>query len=266
MCPHVSHICLRAQAKRREGESSREVPFSRWREEQPHPCSSMEDHSECKDFTSLHYWLIPAVLLTMAACFFHKPQAGGAVEHRPCLSERFSFPLPLQMLSVHGSRWGFAVAFGSVVSVLLDRIMRQEVGRCLPFQVPGWATAMVQSLSALEVAVVLYPTFICLTQESSVLGNLMGFGYTLAWFVYQVVRTSENQTKQLPWYSHPHVIPFPSLLCTAYLVLHFLLLFFKVQPMRQHRQPPDEDKRPVVPDHNIQHVKRLLQARVPMSS
>ncbi|XP_036400268.1 stimulated by retinoic acid gene 6 protein-like [Megalops cyprinoides] len=142
--------------------------------------------------------------------------------------------------------------------------MREEVDRCLPFQVPRWATAMVQFLSALEVALVLYPTFICLTQESSILGNLMGFGYTLAWFVYQVVRTSENQTKQLPWYRYPHVMPLPSLLCTAYLVLHFLFLFFKVQPMRQHRQPPEEEKWPVVPHHNIQYVKRLLQPTVPI--
>ncbi|XP_061102104.1 stimulated by retinoic acid gene 6 protein-like [Conger conger] len=59
------------------------------------------------------------------------------------------------------------------------------------------------------------------------------------------------------WY---HVLP--SLLCTALLVLRFLLVFFKPSLLGRSTQPQDEGV-PMALAHNIAYMKRLLQTRTP---
>ncbi|KAJ8245181.1 hypothetical protein COCON_G00235880, partial [Conger conger] len=146
-----------------------------------------------------------------------------------------------------------------------------EVVPCLYYKHSLWIVGFIQVLSALEVSLVHYPIFICLTHENVTLGNLLGFVYTLAWFIYQAVMTASGPEQTMfPSRKYQDILEFrsrwyhvlPSLLCTALLVLRFLLVFFKPSLLGRSTQPQDEGV-PMALAHNIAYMKRLLQTRTP---
>ncbi|XP_035275940.1 stimulated by retinoic acid gene 6 protein-like [Anguilla anguilla] len=231
----------------------------------------MDEMSMCRSFNGLHYWLIPAVLFACLSSLLRTRK--NALNHTVPLRQRFSLPLPLKLLSTHSDRWSFAVAFGALFSMFLERLIGPEAVDCLYYEVPLWIIGLIQVLSALEISVVHYPIFTCLTQENSALANLLGFVYTLAWFIYQIVMTVSsppdqravfpfsfqgNDNRRMRWY---HILP--SLLCTALLVLYFIFFFFKLMLLRQRGQPQEEEGRPIALAHHTEYVKRLLRPKVP---
>ncbi|XP_061102903.1 stimulated by retinoic acid gene 6 protein-like [Conger conger] len=229
----------------------------------------MAEMSFCSSYNGLHYWLIPAVAFSFFSAFsrMRKNSLGRRAPH----NQTFSLPLPLQLLCTHGDRWSFAVAFGALFSVFLERMIGPEVVPCLYYKHSLWIVGFIQVLSALEVSLVHYPIFVCLTHENVTLGNLLGFVYTLAWFIYQAVMTASGPEQTMfPSRTYQDILEFrsrwyhvlPSLLCTALLVLRFLLVFFKPSLLGRSTQPQDEGV-PMALAHNIAYMKRLLQTRTP---
>ncbi|XP_066569595.1 stimulated by retinoic acid gene 6 protein-like [Amia ocellicauda] len=218
---------------------------------------------ECADFRALHYWMIPAVAIALILSSFRRRVRYYTFEGRFPLEGRFGLLVPIQLLSTHSNRWAFAVAFGAIANVVLERMVRVKQFSCLHFEVPVWATVFFKFLLALEVALVHYPIFICLTTEHKLAGSLLGFSYTLSWFVYQVKSTVERQEETVPWYVSPRALPVPALLCTAFLILCFLLMFLKQLRGYCGGWPLHEGPELVVAVHHLNYVRRLFQPSSP---
>ncbi|XP_036392510.1 stimulated by retinoic acid gene 6 protein-like [Megalops cyprinoides] len=214
--------------------------------------SSGEQDEFCRYTNIVHYWLIPAVLFTVIVSFLQKRRTKRAIDFKCPLNQRFGLPLPLKLLSLHSNRWAFAMAFGAIANVVVDRI-GQETSVCL-FNAPSWAKVFVILVSAMEVAVIHYPMFVCLTVENKVLGNLMGFVYTLAWFAFQVYKTVDQQNHK-DMYEEALAVPVPALLCCTFLVLNFLRGFLKQLSSGCFRDSQDLTDLP----HVTAYVKRLLK-------
>ncbi|XP_069037440.1 stimulated by retinoic acid gene 6 protein-like [Lepisosteus oculatus] len=217
----------------------------------------------CADFRSLHYWLIPAVLITLILSFLKRRQRHHRVDELVPLDRRFGMLVPIRLLSTHSNRWTFAAAFGAIANVVLERMLRSGEYSCLPFLVPAWAKVIVQFLLALEVALVHYPIFICLTTDHKIVGSLLGFFYTLSWFVYQVKRTVDTNMAIIVRDVYPRATPIPAMLCTMFLILRFLVNFIQLMDRRWSLFQCKEDQELFVSVHHIKYVKRLLKPSSP---
>uniref|UniRef100_A0A8C9RGN9 Receptor for retinol uptake STRA6 n=1 Tax=Scleropages formosus TaxID=113540 RepID=A0A8C9RGN9_SCLFO len=223
--------------------------------------TSMDLEIHCKEFNNWHYWLVPAAVYTVLVSFLQKRKTQCVLDYKLSLNQRFGMPLPFKLLSTHSNRWGFALAFGAIANVLLHTTV--EVIRCLHFTPNVWAEVLVLLLMSVEVAVIHYPMFICMSVENKAVGSFLGLIYSLAWFLYQVLLTSSLQT-EIPHIESSRPPPVPSLICCSLLVLRYFYSFFKEVCMCQTHRSDDQSHRCEIPLHNIKYVKCLLQPSSPV--
>uniref|UniRef100_A0A3Q3J290 STRA6-like n=1 Tax=Monopterus albus TaxID=43700 RepID=A0A3Q3J290_MONAL len=113
--------------------------------------------------------------------FLQKRAKMLAIDHKlPFLGRRFAI-VPLDTMGSFSSRWSYGFAFGAVSSSVL--LLFSE--RYIPFSVPTWAR-IVYLVGALEVGLVYFPFFACLSTPFRIAGSAMGILYSLSWFQSRV--------------------------------------------------------------------------------
>ncbi|XP_054636013.1 STRA6-like [Dunckerocampus dactyliophorus] len=202
----------------------------------------------------LHLTLIPAVLITIVLSFFQRRAKALAIDHKlPFLQGRFGIVVPLDTISSLSNRWSYGFAFGAVsYSVLL---LFSE--RYIPFTVPPWARAVVYLVGALEVGLVNFPFFACLSTPFRTTGAMLGIIYTLCWLIITVWDTFTCPGGKILGKYQKIIVQWPCILSLVFLLGRFVSM--GVKDVRIHLQLEQEDPDELTEQHQVQHVKRLLR-------
>ncbi|XP_036891712.1 stimulated by retinoic acid gene 6 protein-like isoform X2 [Sturnira hondurensis] len=127
----------------------------------------------------------------------------------------------------------------------------------------SWATTL-ESLSfvllvgGIEVGLSHFPFFACLSSEFRLLSSILGFSYSLIWFVVTVLHIT--QCPHGPFLGRFETVIFywPSLLCLSFLLGRFLHM--AVKSLRVHLGwVPQTEEKPFLEFHQAEHVKQLLR-------
>ncbi|KAK5866186.1 hypothetical protein PBY51_020396 [Eleginops maclovinus] len=201
----------------------------------------------------LHLSLIPAMLIAAVLSFLQKRAQGLACDHKlPFLGGRFAIVVPLDTIGSLSNRWSYGFAFGAVSSSVL--LLFSE--RYIPFIVPSWARAIVYLVGALEVGVVYFPFFACLSTPFRTTGAVLGILYSLSWIIVTVWDTFTCPDGMMLGKYQKLIIQWPCILSLIFLLGRFVYILVKAICI--HLQVKQEDTEELNEHHQVQHVKRLL--------
>ncbi|XP_077460577.1 STRA6-like isoform X2 [Stigmatopora argus] len=202
----------------------------------------------------LHLTLIPAVMITVVLSFLQKRATASAIDQKlPFLRRRFGIVVPLDTIGSLSNRWSYGFAFGAVsYSVLL--LFSEHY---IPFSVPPWARAIVYLAGALEVGLVNFPFFACLSTPFRATGAVFGILYSLCWLIITVWDTFTCPHGKIFGKYQKIIIQWPCILSLIFLLGRFVHMLIK--DIRIHLQLEEEDFDQLTEQHLLQHVKRLLR-------
>ncbi|XP_014824969.1 PREDICTED: stimulated by retinoic acid gene 6 protein homolog [Poecilia mexicana] len=207
----------------------------------------------------LHLSLIPAVLITGALSFLQRRAQRLAIDHRlPFLKGRFGIVVPLDTIGSLSNRWSYGFAFGAVSSSVL--LLFSE--RYIPFTVPPWARAIVYLVGALEVGLVYFPFFACLSTPFRTVGAVLGILYSITWIVITVWDTATCPHGKVLGKYQKIIFQWPCILSLVFLLGRFIYML--VKDVRIHLQLETADSEELIDQHQVNHIKRLL--RTPQQS
>ncbi|XP_031145203.1 STRA6-like [Sander lucioperca] len=202
----------------------------------------------------LHFSLIPAVVIVGVLSFLQKRAQKLAIDHRlPFLRGRFAIVVPLDTIGSLSNRWSYGFAFGAVSSSVL--LLFSE--RYIPFSVPAWARAIVYLVGALEVGLVYFPFFACLSTPFRAAGAVLGIFYSLAWIIVTVWDSFTCPSGKILGKYQRWIVQWPCILSLIFLLGRFLYMLIKA--IQIHLRVEQEDPEDLIEKHQIQHVKRLLR-------
>ncbi|CAN9510127.1 unnamed protein product [Ophioblennius macclurei] len=218
----------------------------------------VSETTECQSGISmdlfLHFSLIPAVVITGVLSYLQKRAQKHAIDHQlPFLRGRFGIVVPLDTIGSLSNRWSYGFAFGAVSSNVLLLFSESY----LPFSVPAWARAIVYFIGALEVGLVYFPFFACLTTPFRMIGALLGLIYSLCWIIITVwdMFTCPDG-KRLGKYQKV-IVQWPCILSLIFLLGRFIYMLVKAIRIHLHLQPEEPEE--LIEQHQMAHVKRLLR-------
>ncbi|XP_055461237.1 stimulated by retinoic acid gene 6 protein-like isoform X3 [Psammomys obesus] len=112
----------------------------------------------------------------------------------------------------------------------------------------------------MEVGLSYFPFFACLSSEFRLVSSILGFGYSLTWFVITVLQISQCPHGQFLGRFETLIFYWPSLLCLGFLLGRFLYMFLKALPIHLGLELQAEEKpeKSVLEVHQAEHVKLLL--------
>ncbi|XP_018535191.2 LOW QUALITY PROTEIN: STRA6-like [Lates calcarifer] len=202
----------------------------------------------------LHLSLIPAVLIVGVLSFLQRRAQRLGIDHRlPFLRGRFAIVVPLDTIGSLSNRWSYGFAFGAVSSSVL--LLFSE--RYIPFTVPPWARAIVYLVGALEVGLVYFPFFACLSTPFRAAGALLGILYSLSWIIVTVWDTFTCPDGKILGRHQKIIIQWPCILSLIFLLGRFVYMLVKA--IRIRLQLEQEDSEELNEQHQVEHVKRLLR-------
>ncbi|XP_031720310.1 STRA6-like [Anarrhichthys ocellatus] len=202
----------------------------------------------------LHLSLVPAVLIVGVLSFLQKRAQRLAIDHRlPFLGGRFAIVVPLDTIGSLSNRWSYGFAFGAVSSSVLLLFSEQYI----PFTVPPWARAIVYLVGALEVGLVYFPFFACLSTPFRMAGAALGILYSLSWIIVTVWDTFTCPDGKILGKYQKLIVQLPCILSLIFLLGRFVYILVKA--VRLHLQVEQEDPEELTEQHQVQHVKRLLR-------
>ncbi|XP_074486787.1 STRA6-like [Sebastes fasciatus] len=215
----------------------------------------MDCHSGISMELFLHMSLVPAVLIVAVLSFLQKRAQTLAIDHRlpPFLGGRFAIVVPLDTIGSLSNRWSYGFAFGAVSSSVL--LLFSE--RYIPFTVPPWARAIVYLVGALEVGLVYFPFFACLSTPFRAPGAVLGILYSLSWIIVTVWDSFTCPNGKILGKYQKVIVQWPCILSLIFLLGRFIYILVKA--VRIHLQVEQEDPEELIEQHQVQHVKRLLQ-------
>ncbi|XP_010785084.1 STRA6-like [Notothenia coriiceps] len=200
----------------------------------------------------LHLSLIPAVLIAGVLSFLQKRAHRLAIDHRlPFLGGRFAIVVPLDTIGSLSNRWSYGSAFGAVSS----SVMLLFSDSYIPFSVPSWARAIVYLVGALEVGLVYFPFFACLSTPFRTTGAVLGILYSLSWIMVTLWDTFTCPDGMILGKYQKLIIQLPCILSLIFLLGRFVYILVKA--VRIHLQV-EQDTEELTEQHQVQHVKRLL--------
>ncbi|KAK9539921.1 hypothetical protein VZT92_002405 [Zoarces viviparus] len=201
----------------------------------------------------LHLSLVPALLIVGVLSFLQKRAQRLAIDHRlPFLGGRFAIVVPLDTIGSLSNRWSYGFAFGAVSSSVLLLFSEQYI----PFTVPPWARAIVYLVGALEVGLVYFPFFACLSTPFRAAGAVLGILYSLSWIIVTVWDTFTCPDGKILGKYQKLIIQLPCILSLIFLLGRFVYILVKA--VRIHLQV-EQDPEELTEQHQVQHVKRLLR-------
>ncbi|XP_033976227.1 STRA6-like [Trematomus bernacchii] len=200
----------------------------------------------------LHISLIPAVLIAGVLSFLQKRAHRLAIDHRlPFLGGRFAIVVPLDTIGSLSNRWSYGFAFGAVSSSVMLLFSESYI----PFSVPSWARAIVYLVGALEVGLVYFPFFACLSTPFRTTGAVLGILYSLSWIMVTLWDTFTCPDGMMLGKYQKLIIQWPCILSLIFLLGRFVYILVKA--VRIHLQV-EQDTEEMTEQHQVQHVKRLL--------
>uniref|UniRef100_A0A8C5G2T8 Stimulated by retinoic acid gene 6 protein-like n=1 Tax=Gouania willdenowi TaxID=441366 RepID=A0A8C5G2T8_GOUWI len=117
---------------------------------------------------------------TCVLSYLQKRIQRQAIDHRlPFLQGRFGIVVPLDTIGGLSNRWSYGFAFGAVSSSVLLLFSEEYI----PFTFPNWARAIVYLVGALEIGLVYFPFFACLSTPFRMTGAVLGILYSLSWLL-----------------------------------------------------------------------------------
>ncbi|XP_053275453.1 STRA6-like [Pleuronectes platessa] len=202
----------------------------------------------------LHLSLIPAVLIVAVLSFLQKRAYSLAIDRRlPFLGGRFGIVVPLDTIGSLSNRWSYGFAFGAVSSSVLLLFSESYI----PFTLPAWARALVYLVGALEVGMVYFPFFACLSTPFRTVGAVLGILYSLSWIIITVWDTFTCPDGKILGPYQKVIIQWPCILSLIFLLGRFFYILVKGVRIRLHLE--QEDPEELIGQHQVQHVKGLLR-------
>ncbi|XP_060942304.1 STRA6-like [Limanda limanda] len=202
----------------------------------------------------LHLSLIPAVLIVAVLSFLQKRAYSLAIDGRlPFLGGRFGIVVPLDTIGSLSNRWSYGFAFGAVSSSVLLLFSESYI----PFTLPPWARALVYLVGALEVGMVYFPFFACLSTPFRTAGAVLGILYSLSWIIVTVWDTFTCPDGKILGPYQKVIIQWPCILSLIFLLGRFIYIL--VKGVRIRLQFQREDPEELIGQHQVQHVKGLLR-------
>ncbi|XP_033114905.1 stimulated by retinoic acid gene 6 protein-like [Anneissia japonica] len=142
-------------------------------------------------FVFYHYlsWSIaPAMLIVLVLSSWQprKKMCPGCCDNRP------GIPFPVNLVDSYDDRLPFACAFAVTSSCILDLFLNvhffQPDISNVPQMLAGTIQVIVGFVNVIEVCLAYYPLLLCLSTPALVLGNFLGFLYTLNWMFFYLIR------------------------------------------------------------------------------
>ncbi|KAM8962071.1 stimulated by retinoic acid gene 6 protein-like [Pelodytes ibericus] len=221
-----------------------------------------QDNSTCNNYINmdlfLHYSLIPSVLIILALSFLERRTNKNMFDDKiQLLDRRFGFVIPLDLIGTFNNRWTFGFAFGAIANKVMSLFSEEYLSSA----VPSWARALALLVGAIEVGLVFYPIFACLTTENKLIGSVTGFLYSLTWFIVTLIHIVSCPHGEKLGEHEKVIFNWPSLLCLIFLSGRFVHIFIKSIRIRMGENIINEEMR-FLPEHQANHVKRLLRKPV----
>uniref|UniRef100_A0A672JKQ6 STRA6-like n=1 Tax=Salarias fasciatus TaxID=181472 RepID=A0A672JKQ6_SALFA len=192
-------------------------------------------------------------LITVVLSYLQKRAQRHAIDHRlPFLKGRFGIVVPLDMIGSLSNRWSYGFAFGAVSSNVFLLFSESYI----PFSVPAWARAIVYFIGALEVGLVYFPFFACLTTPFKLVGALLGLVYSLCWYQCLSFCTITGCRIMLGK-NQKVIVQMPTILSLIFLMGRFIYMLVKAVRIRLQLQPEEPEE--LIEQHQMAHVKRLLR-------
>ncbi|XP_017281108.1 STRA6-like isoform X2 [Kryptolebias marmoratus] len=208
----------------------------------------------------LHLSLVPAVLITAVLSFLQRRAQRLAIDHRLAFLEgRFGIVVPLDTVGSLSNRWSYGFAYGAVSSSVL--LLFSE--KYIPFSIVPWARTIVYLIGALEVGLVYFPFFACLSTPFRMTGAVLGILYSVSWIIITVWDMVTCPGGEILGKYQKIIAQWPCVLSLIFLLGRFIYML--VKEFRIHLQLEPEDPGELVEQHQAQHVKRLLR-RAPQHS
>ncbi|XP_072319557.1 STRA6-like [Eucyclogobius newberryi] len=201
----------------------------------------------------LHISLLPALVIVGVLSFIQRRAQKLPIDHKlPFLEGRFGIVVPLDTIGSFSNRWSYGFAFGAVSSSVLMLFSEQYI----PFTVPNWAKAIVYLIGAMEVGLVYFPFFACLSTNFRVVGSALGILYSLCWIIVTIWDTFTCPDGKVLGKYQKLIIQWPCILSLIFLLGRFVYILVKA--IRIHLQL-EQDTQELMHLHQMQHVKQLLR-------
>ncbi|XP_058158080.1 stimulated by retinoic acid gene 6 protein-like isoform X2 [Dasypus novemcinctus] len=203
----------------------------------------------------LHYSLIPSLLIILVLSFLqlreHRRQRDDTSH---LLGNHFGIIVPLDFVGNFSNRWSYGIAFGATA----NKVMFLFAEGYQPLHFPQWAQAFVLLIGGFEVGLAHFPFFACLSSQFRLVSAILGFSYSLIWFVVTLLHVVECPHGQFLGRFEAIVFYWPSLLCLAFLLGRFLHML--VKSLRVHLGwELQAEATPFLEVHQAEHVKQLLR-------
>ncbi|KAG7253498.1 hypothetical protein CRUP_009731 [Coryphaenoides rupestris] len=160
--------------------------------------------------------------------------------------------LPLEAMGSLRNRWSYGFAFGASSRFILMLFSQKH----LLFPTPGWARPFVFLLGALEIGLVYFPFFACLSTPARGVGAVLGLGYTLAWLGIMLTSVIICPHGQVLGRYENLMTSWPTIISFLFLLGRYAALL--VKSGRAQQEAPGGEM-----EHLVQHVKRLLRKPPP---
>ncbi|KAG7458917.1 hypothetical protein MATL_G00225720 [Megalops atlanticus] len=204
----------------------------------------------------LHCSLVPAFAIVAVLSFLQRRARHMAIDERlSVLRGRFGVVVPLDFIGSLSNRWSYGFAFGAVSSSVLLLFSEKYV----QFNVPTWAKAIVYLVGALEVGLVYFPFFACLSTPFRAVGAVLGILYTLAWTIVTLWDTVTCPSGVVLGKYQKPIFQWPSIVCLVFLLGRFFDMLLKA--VRLHRGLEGEEERDeLMQTHQAKYVQSLLRS------
>ncbi|XP_029467916.1 stimulated by retinoic acid gene 6 protein-like [Rhinatrema bivittatum] len=206
----------------------------------------------------LHCSLAPAVFIILVLSFLERRLNRRWIDAKfYLLNGRFGIVIPLDFIGTFSNRCSFGFAIGAIA----NKVVILFSGDYLPVHLPTWAKAFVFLIGGIEVGLSYYPFFACLSTDFKLIGSILGFLYTLTWFIITSLSIAEcPQGKGFGEYDEV-IFQWPSLLCLFFLLGRFAHMFVKAiwAQLKLQTEPGEHFPQHI---HQAEHVRRLLRKPV----
>ncbi|XP_069818222.1 stimulated by retinoic acid gene 6 protein-like isoform X2 [Dendropsophus ebraccatus] len=179
----------------------------------------------------LHYSLIPSVIIILVLSFLERRSKRTTLDDKiQLLDRRFGFVIPLDLIGTFHNRWTFGFAFGAIANKVMSLFSEEY----LPPGVPTWA------------------------RDNKIIGSVIGFLYTLTWFIVTVIDVTSCPHGNTIGYYEKVIFEWPSLLCLIFLMGRFVHMFIKYIRIYMGADIRNDEKC-FLPIHQAGHVRRLFR-------
>ncbi|XP_045159209.2 stimulated by retinoic acid gene 6 protein-like [Mercenaria mercenaria] len=207
---------------------------------------------------NLHWFLIPAVAVIALLSFMEKRKylKPNLLGGRPALVSPFGF------LDEPRNRWGMMFVFGAVTGNFV-----KVSGKILTNEVSKWAKVFFVYILSLEVSVISYPLFACMTNRHKLIGSITGLLYAMGWFGYDLFCTIQT-ARCYSQFNDPSVnddtkgfvigLEVPILLCNFLVVLKFSWKIYKCFKKGIYSDS-DQEQSKLCKSYHLTYVKYLVK-------